>query len=203
MANEKKTQAQTQAQIQAPVWTSVLDMPLTELESRVTQAGKLMAQILDLFPGVIVMPEAERKVSNGRLRNGEGGAYLTLITVMEAFPALFEGLADLDQGVDPTHVETPLMRDRIQRAELLARFAAVADKLGGVSDTVLHLRSLVREPMSEAYGIAKSMAKTNQKLKSMLAPVLDFYAAIAKVAAATRKANAEAKAAADAADGKS
>jgi hypothetical protein len=200
MANEKKTQAQ--AQIQAPVWTSVFDMPLVELDSRVLQAGKLMAEVLALFPGLIVMPEAERKVSNGRLRNGEGGAYLTILTIMEAFPALFEGLADLDQGVDPTHVETPLMRDRIQRAEILARLDAVADKLGGVSDTVLHLRSLVREPMSEAYGIAKSMAKTNQKLKSMLAPVLDFYAALAKAAAAARKANAEAKAA-DAAGGKS
>ena len=46
---------------------------------------------------------------------------LTLVSIMEAFPKFFEGLADLDQGVDPTKVETPLMRDRIQRAEILAR----------------------------------------------------------------------------------
>ena len=124
--------------------------------------------------------------------------HLTILSVMEAFPAFFEGLADLDQGVDPTKVETTLMRDRIERAEILARLVAIADQFGGMSDTVLHLRSLVREPISEAYGIAKSMAKTNQKLKSMLAPVIDFYATLAKAAAAARKANAEANAAGNA-----
>ena len=84
------------------------------------------------------------------------------------------------------------MRDRIQRAELLAPLAAYAEKFGGMSDTVLHLRSLVRDPVKEAYGIAKSLANTNQKLKSMLAPVINFYAALAKASAAARRANAEA-----------
>ncbi len=73
-----------------------------------------------------------------------------------------------------------------------------AGKLGGMSDTVLHLRSLVRDPLKEAYGIAKSMAKTNVKLKSMLAPIIDFYAALARTAAESRKANAEACAKGDA-----
>jgi hypothetical protein len=49
--------------------------------------------------------------------------------------------------------------------------------------------------MKEAYGISKAMAGSNAKLKSMLAPVINFYAALAKAAAATRKANAEAAAA--------
>jgi len=42
--------------------------------------------------------------------------YLTILSVMEAFPAFFEDLSDLDQGLDPSKVETPLRRDRIQRA---------------------------------------------------------------------------------------
>ncbi len=66
----------------------------------------------------------------------------------------------------------------------------LAEGIGGITDTVLHLRSLVRDPIKEAYGISKAMARTNEVLKSMLAPVIDFYAAAAKAAAASRKANA-------------
>lgn len=180
----KKTGAQTQA--------SVFEMSLDELEKRTAKATELLQQVADLFPGLLVMTSEERRNANGRLRNGEGSMFLTLISVMEAFPTFFESLADLDQGLDPTKVETPLLRDRIQRAELLAKLIAPAEKLKGMSDTVLHLRGLVRDPIKEAYGIAKSLAKTNTKLKSMLAPVIDFYAAIARQAAETRKANAEA-----------
>lgn len=191
MSNVKKDQ-------QSPSWSTVLDMPLGELSSRVGQADTLIQQALALFPGLLTMTDQERRISNGRFRHGEGKMYLTVLDVMEAFPAFFEGLADLDEGVDPTKVETPLMRDRLQRAEILAGLLDPAGKLGGVSDTVLHLRSLVRDPLKEAYGIAKSMAKTQAKLRSMLAPVIDFYAALARAAAESRKANEEASAKADA-----
>ncbi|MEO5725613.1 MAG: hypothetical protein ABI134_32035 [Byssovorax sp.] len=173
-------------------WSTVFNMPLEELERRVASALVLMQQIADLFPGLLVMTDEERRFTNGRFKSGEGPMFLTIISVMEAFPAFFEGLADFDEGVDPTKVETPLMRDRIQRAEILAKLLAPAAKLAGMSDTVLQLRGLVRDPIKEAYGIAKSLAKTNAKLKSMLAPVIDYYAAIARAGAATRKANAEA-----------
>ena len=33
-----------------------------------------------------------------------------------------------------------------------------------MSDTVMHLRALVRDPIKEAYGISKAMAKTNDTL---------------------------------------
>jgi hypothetical protein len=170
-------------------------MPLDELERRVAQAHGFMQQAVALFPGLFVMTDDERKYSNGRIRTGEGPQFLTIIAIMEAFPKFFEGLADLDQGVDPTQVETPLMRDRVQRAEILAKLLDDAARLGGISDTVLHLRELVRDPMKEAYAICKVMAKSTDKLKSMLAPVINFYAAMAKAAATTRKANADAAAA--------
>ena len=179
-----------------PAWSTVFDMPIDELERRVAQAHGFMQQAVDLFPGLNVMTDEERKYSTGRIRNGEGQQFLTLISIMEAFPKFFEGLADLDEGVDPTKVETPLMRDRVQRAEILATLLDPAAQFGGISDTVLHLRELVRDPMKEAYGIAKAMAGSNAKLKSMLASVINFYAALAKAAATTRKANAEAAAAA-------
>jgi hypothetical protein len=58
---------------------------------------------------------------------------------------------------------------------------------------VLHLRDLVRTPVSEAYGIAKTLAKTNLKLKTSLAPVINYYRRIAELAAAARKANLDEK----------
>jgi hypothetical protein len=148
------------------------------------------------------MTDDERRYSNGRIRVGEGTQFLTLIDIMEAFPVFFEGLADLDEGIDPKQVETPLMRDRVQRAEILANLLDDAAKLGGLSDTVLHLRELVRDPMKDAYAIAKVMAKSNGKLKTMLVTVINYYAAMAKAAAATRKANAEKAAAEKQAAGK-
>jgi hypothetical protein len=161
-----------------------------------------MRQAVALFPGLYAMTDEERKYSNGRIRTGEGPQFLTLIAIMEAFPQYFEGLADLDQGIDPKQVETPLMRDRVQRAEILAKLLDDAAKLGALSDTVMHLRELVRDPMKEAYAIAKVMSKSSDKLKSMLASVINFYAAMAKAAAATRKANAETAAAEKAAAAK-
>jgi hypothetical protein len=201
MSKNKKDDSAAKSSVkkdEAPAWSTVFDMPLDEMARRVVLARAFMQQAFDLFPGLQVLTDEERKSSNGRIRKGEGPMQLVVISVMEAFPAFFEGLADLDEGIDPTKVETPLMRDRIQRAELLAQLLDNADKFAGMSDTVMHLRALVRDPIKEAYGISKAMAKTNDTLKSMVAPVINFYAAIARAAAATRKANAEASLAAKA-----
>jgi hypothetical protein len=170
---------------------SILTMPLDELRERVTKALALWKQIEALLPGGIVLTEAERKSTLGRLRDSESGHLLTILAVCEKFPALFTSLADLDEGTDPTRFETELLRDRLQRAEALEPLVtALADaKIVAVSDTVLHLRNLARAPISEAYAIAKTIAKTNAQVSTMLAPVLDFYRGLAALAAAARKAN--------------
>jgi hypothetical protein len=174
---------------------SILTMPLDELRARVVKAIALWQQILALLPGGVVLTDNERGHTRGRLRDGESAQMLTVLDVCEKFPALFESLVDLDEGVDPTKFETPLLRDRLQRAEILAPLADALSntQLLSITDTVLHLRDLARTPISEAYGIAKSIAKTNVALKTMLAPVLDFYRALAELAAAARKANQDAK----------
>jgi hypothetical protein len=174
-------------------WTSVFDMPLDELQKRTEQAATLMERSLELLPGLLTMTAKERVRSSGRLRAGEGAIYLDVIAVMEEYPAFFEGLADLDEGLDPTKVETALMRDRIQRAEVLAPLGGLLEKFGGIADTVLLLRGQVRQPLEEAYGIAKSLARTNATIRSKLARALDYYAKIAKAGAATRRANTTAK----------
>jgi hypothetical protein len=169
-------------------------MPLDELQRRAEQSAALMNQAIALLPGALTMTAQERRHSPGRLRSGEGPVYLDVISIIEEYPAFFEGLADLDEGVDPGKVETGLMRDRIQRAEILAPLGKLTEKFVGISDSVLHLRGLVRQPVTEAYGIAKSLARTNAAIRSRLARTIDYYAGFARVAAAARKANAASKA---------
>lgn len=174
---------------------SILTMPLDELRERVMKALALWKQIEALLPGGVVLTEAERKNSLGRLRDGESGHLLTILAVCEKYPALFASLADLDEGTDPTRFETELLRDRLLRAEALEPLVtALSDaKIVAVSDTLLHLRDLARAPISEAYAIAKTIAKTSAPVSSMLAPVLDFYRGLAARAAASRKANDDEK----------
>jgi hypothetical protein len=179
---------------------SVLTLPLTEIQSRVTQALALWEQIVALFPGTVVLTAAERHSNAGKIREGEEPAMLAILKVADAFPQYFTSLVDLDEGVDPTKFETDLLRDRLARADALAPLAdAFATQPVGIDDTVLQLRALAREPIASAYAIAKSVAPTNQAVSTMLAPALDYYRAIGKASAAARKANAAQKVAATAA----
>src|SRR5262245_14504794 len=126
--------AKPQKAVATQKWATVFDMPLDELQKRVAKAKELMEQAVDLFPGLAVLTEEQRLHTNGRIRKGEGAMFLRIIDVMEAYPHFFEGLADLDNGNDPTKVETALMRDRIRRAETLAPLLDLADRLNGISD---------------------------------------------------------------------
>ena len=175
-------------------YTSILTMPLEELQKPVIQALVLWKQIVALFPGTVVLTAEERNSNAGRLRVNEEDALLTILEVADAFPEYFTSLADRDSGVDPAKFETELQRDRLARANILAPLAdAFATQPVGIDDTVLHLRELASKPIREAYAIAKSLASTNKALSSLLAPALDFFRALGKAAAASRKAHADQK----------
>ena len=61
------------------------------------------------------------------------------------------------------------------------------------------LNDLTKQPILEAYAIFKAVAKTDLSVKTAITPALDYYANIAKAGMATRKKNAAAKQAAQAA----
>jgi hypothetical protein len=175
---------------------TVLTMPVAELQQRVAQAVALWGQIVALFPGTVVLTSQER-LSTPKMGSDEEPALLAVLKVADTFPQFFTSLADLDEGTDPTTFETGLQRDRMARADALAPLAqAFATQPVGIDDTVLLLRGEAKEVVGRAYAIAKSLAPTNQPLSTLLAPALNYYRAIAKAAAATRAANAKAKAAA-------
>jgi hypothetical protein len=159
-------------------------MPIDELAKRVAQAIDLIKQIRTLLPGGYLYTAQERGNTNGHVREGEENIWLQIVDIAIGYPQFFEDLKDADQGVDPTRLETDLMKDRVRRAQLLGSVASALMDLTqpNVSDTALHLRSLVRGPVREIYAIAKTVGKHNQGIKNLLAPILDYYRELAKAA---------------------
>ncbi len=189
-----------QSAASSPAPASLLTMPFDQASESINRAVTALAQILALLPGLVTLPEAERKVIGGRLRDGEAQAFLTVLDECDARPELVVSLADLDNGVDPTTFETALIRSRIELSMALTPLSATISQLASnVNDTVLYLNDLTKQPILEAYAIFKAVAKTDLSVKTAITPALDYYANIAKAGMATRKKNAAAKQAAQAA----
>jgi hypothetical protein len=168
-------------------YDSVFTMPIDELEKRVARALELLREVDELLPGLVVMTDEDRRHSDGRLRDGEPVALRAVIDVAEKHPQFFTVLADKDGGVDPTAFETELLRDHLARRTLLAQVARAADELTApLGDTVLRLGEQVRPVLMSAYQIAKAVAAADGKVRSALAPALDFFARIGRLGAATR-----------------
>lgn len=168
----------------------VFTMPIDELKKRVEKARSLLEQIEELFPGLIQLTDEARRHTNGHYRNGEAEALESLIDVAEKKPALFESLADDDEGRDPKVFEHKLLRDRLERAIVLGPLVtALIELVPATEDTRLYLGELTRPVLLAMYEIVKPHAKRDTALASMAKPALDFFSAIARTGAATRKRN--------------
>ncbi|KYF66893.1 hypothetical protein BE11_48390 [Sorangium cellulosum] len=173
-------------------WTTWEDMPIEEFRARHRKAREkaslFVAEIDEIFPGLVTLTAEQRKVAP-RLRDGEHPMLLKILDVAEKKPALFESLADEDDGMNPGELETQLLRDRIEKHSLFLELGETLDPLSGkVSDTTLYLATKFREVLSAAYRIAKAHAATDRTVNGMVAPVIDFMRKGAVAAAATRAA---------------
>lgn len=100
---------------------------------------------------------------------------------MEAQPSYFNVLADKDHGRDPSRFETSVLRERLERREILAQVAAKLSPMAmEASDHVLHLGAITRGPILAAYHIAKPLGEHNARISSKLAKARSFYARMAK-----------------------
>ncbi len=160
---------------------SVFDLPLAELERRVEKVQALLSEAQALLPGLRTLTEEDRRHSNGRLRAGEGAILERVLDAVRAQPSYFVSLADEDEGHDPTRLEVELIADRLARRNLLAQlqgqFAAVEQPL---SDTVLHLGEQTRTVLLAAYRIARTLARSDHKLRDLIAPVIDYYGSMVR-----------------------
>lgn len=126
--------------------------------------------------GLARLTSEERKVSAGRLRDGEPAVLTTILDTVDAHPALFVSLADRDGGKDPDALETGPARSALARFEALAALESELEELlTSVSDDRLASAAFVRSVTVPAYGIAKANAPVSPKLRKSIAGALDFY----------------------------
>src|SRR4051812_17965469 len=88
----------------------VMTLPLDELKKRVEKAIALLSQIEELLPGLLQLTDDARCRSSGHYRKGEAEALASLVDLAEKKPALFESLADQDEGHNPMQFEHELLR---------------------------------------------------------------------------------------------
>jgi hypothetical protein len=172
----------------------VFTMPLTTLDKSIAATLAAIEKVDSELPGLIALTAEERKSSQGRFRAGEANALLGVLDAAQARPELFASLSDRDFGQDPDSFEVDLLRDRLQRVAKLGKIAEALDALNArIADSVLHLSDETRPVMLDAYAIAKSVAKTDAKLRSQIAGAVDFFGKIGQAAAETRRKKKTAK----------
>jgi hypothetical protein len=167
----------------------ILAMTDAEFARRIEQAKPHIQALRDLFPGLLSLTSDDRAHTQGKFRDGEADALATVLDAVEARPALFQSLADKDEGIDPHHIEVPLLRSRLQRIGQIRSLLDLLEPLAvRFSDTQLGLGELVRPFLLAAYRICKTQSATDKELRSIVATALDFYGAIGAAGAATRAA---------------
>ncbi|MGK4007542.1 hypothetical protein WMF31_33285 [Sorangium sp. So ce1036] len=171
-------------------WTTWEDMPIEEFRSRAEKARALADEFVEgldsLFPGLVTLTKEQRKTAP-RLRDGEHEMLSKVLDVVDMRPALFESLADQDEGMDPNRFETALLRDRIEKHLLFSKVAERLSSVGGeLGDSTLYTAAKFRESLYAAYRIAKAHAQTDRRIMDVLAPVIDFMRKNAVAASAKR-----------------
>ncbi|WP_437677573.1 hypothetical protein [Sorangium sp. So ce131] len=172
-------------------WSSWEDMPIEEFRARAEKAKALAAELVEeldgLFPGLVTLTKEQRQTAP-RLRDGEHAMLNKVLDVVDMKPALFESLADQDEGMDPNRFETALLRERIEKHLLFSKLAESLAPVGGeLGDSTLYTAIKFRETLYAAYRIAKTHAQTDRKVMDVLAPVIDFMRKNVVAGAAARK----------------
>jgi len=174
----------------------LVDMPLAQFTAAVQVGLADIAAQQAALPNPSRITQADLKTI-GRLRAGESAVLQTVadICAMPQYAPLVASLADRDFGDDPNTFEPTLLKARLQMIDVLSPYVdALTSHTEDMSDTQADLEALSRPPLLTAYAILKTVAQTDPTLKSLLKDPLDYYAAIGKASAKTKKANAAAAA---------
>jgi hypothetical protein len=167
-----------------------VELTVEELKRREVKAVAMVAEIRGMFPEAQGLAKDDRLLSQGKMGLDEAEALRGVVDAMDMLPAVFEILADEDDGHDPHKLETDLLRDRLDRH---AVYADLADKFGEAarlfSDAALTMGAGVKPVALAGYEIAKPISKRNDLLRAKIAKALDFYSGRARAAAASRRAH--------------
>lgn len=154
-----------------------------ELDERLTLTMHHVDEIRRLWPGMVRLPEIERRASMGRMLGQLGPQLRLLFDVLlekdgeePEIAKLFHVLGGLDQGNDPERFEAELLARRLDRIEIEQRVGdALADLARHFADDVLNTGEMVIGPGLLALELARSVSKANPELRAVLAPALDAF----------------------------
>ncbi len=142
-----------------------------EARAAIAQARAALEKV-----GLYSLTDEERLHTNGRLRNKEDGAMLSVLDAVDAAPGMFESIASRDHGSDETKVETGPAREAIERWQIIAPLVDdLASLSRDVGDDALAAASLAKDVTVPAYAILRANAKLNDKLRKAGKVALDFY----------------------------
>lgn len=102
-----------------------------ELQKRAAKAKALLDELRALFPEAHPLTRDDRRLSQGKMGEEEAEALRGVVDAMDLQPALFDSLADEDEGHDPNKLETSLLRDRLDRHAIYLALAAQAEEVAG------------------------------------------------------------------------
>ena len=139
--------------------TPLRDLTAEQLTKRVERATEHLQNADDELGDLFTLTDAERRSSDGRLREGEATALAAVLDAAERRPSAFDVLGNKDGGTNPAKFETVVLRDQLQRAVTLDGLATALEGLArDVRDTQLVLGGDVRRVLLAAYEIAKPLA---------------------------------------------
>src|SRR4051812_3757020 len=81
--------------------TNDSDSTLADLKKRAEQGSALNAQTRALFPEAKLVAKEDRRLSRGKMGLVEGAALRGVVDAIDLEPAIFNTLADEDEGHDP------------------------------------------------------------------------------------------------------
>jgi hypothetical protein len=166
----------------------------SDLATTIAQARTEVAKVRAMFPDAQEISADMRKHSTGKIGPQESQAMRGVLDAIDYAPALFESLADKDDGVDPNVVETDLLRQRLDEHDLWQGLADDLENLQRiVSDQALLVGSHVAPCVRAAYFIAKTIAKTNEQIRIKIAAMSDVHAGKGRKKAAPTPAPAPTK----------
>jgi hypothetical protein len=154
-----------------------------ELDERLTLTMHHLDEIRRLWPGMVRLPEIERRSSMGRMLSQLGPQLRLLFDVLldkdgeePPIARMFHVLGSLDQGNDPDRFEAALLARRLDRIEVEQKVLdALSDLARHFGDDVLNTGEMVIGPGLLALELARSVSKSNPEFRALLAPALDAF----------------------------
>jgi hypothetical protein len=159
-----------------------LGMPLEALSQKLEQVEAQLKEIKKAHKDYTFTYTKDARAvaySQGLIHGEEEEKSLTaILDAAIEFPSYVASLSNQDGGEDDDSFEADLLAARLEAVKRLQRVSAEAQSLAHLfDDTAASVGTRSKPILGAAYRILKNISSTLPKLKSTLAPAIDFFRA--------------------------